>query len=151
ARQAGLALPLVLVEEVLEAAVGKFGDDDEVAADDLDAFDGEQEGVAKALDVLEGAAFLIGAAGLVVQADLAVDELDGLEQSAGGLALPNLPEATLAQRFEQSVAGDRFVIDRAKPVHRRGPGGRPVLPCAGRSGGAMPAASPAGGAPVSGI
>jgi hypothetical protein len=40
----------------------------------------------------------------------AVNELDGLEQAAGGLALPDLAEAAAAQALDQAVSGDRLGV-----------------------------------------
>jgi hypothetical protein len=143
AGDAGHPLLPVLGEEFLEAAVSQLGDDDEVAGDDLDALDGKEERMAKAFDVLQGPELPVGAAGVPVEARVALDELDGLAQPGGRPALPNLAEAALAQRFEQAIAGDRFVIDRREPVHRRGPGwGQPFLaPALGEE--ARPGAPPA--------
>jgi hypothetical protein len=34
------------------------------------------------------------------------DELDGLEDSAGGLALPDFAEAALSERLDEAISGD---------------------------------------------
>ena len=40
--------------------------------------------------------------------EVAVDELDGLEEAAGGFALPDLAEAAAAEPLDEPVAGDRL-------------------------------------------
>ena len=63
--------------------------------------------------------FLLGADAFDVQGiEVAVDELDGLEQAAGCLALPDFAEAAAAQRLDQAVAGNRFGIDLSKNAHK---------------------------------
>ena len=48
---------------------------------------------------------------VVVQAvEVAVDELDGLEDAAGGFALPDFAEAAGAERFDQPIAANGFRI-----------------------------------------
>ncbi len=106
ARHAGRALPLVVEQHRLEVAVGQFHNQDQHAVDDFDALEGEEEGVADALDALDGLALLGGEAGAGV--GVAADELDGLIEAAGGLALPNLAEAAAAERLDQPVAGQRL-------------------------------------------
>ena len=86
ARQAGLA---ALVEYLLQARRGQLGDDDQVAVDQLDAFQREQEGMADLLDAVQGGQFAGGP--LVVVA--AVNDLDGLGESAGGVGLPDFAVA----------------------------------------------------------
>ena len=55
--------------------------------------------------------FLLGADAVDVErVEVAVDELDGLEQAAGRLALPDLAEAAAAERFDQAIAGNRLRI-----------------------------------------
>ncbi len=120
ARQTGVA---ALAEEIVQAAVGQLHDDDQLAVDPLDAVHAQQEGVAQGLDVLQGAQFLLGAGGAaVVQVVVvAADELDRLEEAAGGLAFPDLSEAAAAERFHEPVAGDRFGVGRPRGVHQGPP------------------------------
>ena len=101
AGQAGLA---ALVEFLLQARRGQLGDDDQVAVDPLDAFQRQQEGVADLLDAVQGGQF--PRRPLVVAA--AVNDLDGLGQSAGGVGLPDLAIAAGAQSLADQVARDRF-------------------------------------------
>ena len=109
ARDAGQALRAALLEAVPEVAVGQLHDDDELAVDDVEAFEREDERMADGLDALEGLEFLLGAlAVLAGGVEVAVDELDGLEQAAGGLGFPDFAEAAAAQPLDQPVAGDRF-------------------------------------------
>src|SRR5262249_50269665 len=107
ARQAGQARLAARDEPVVQAPVGQLHDDDQIVADDLDAVQGEDERVADGLDALDGMQLFEGTIGARVEGTLlAVDELDGLGQAAGGLALPDLAEAAAAERFEQAVAGN---------------------------------------------
>ena len=64
--------------------------------------------MADGLDAAQGFEFLLGATavGAVGGLQVAVDELDGLEQAAGGLGLPDFAEAAAAQALDQPVAGD---------------------------------------------
>src|SRR5439155_21882470 len=108
---AGEAGLVVLVEDVLEALVGQLHDDDQFAVDHLDALQRQEEGVADRLDQLQGAEFLLGGGGVAVEAvEVAENELDGLGQAAGGLALPDLAEAAAAQRLQEAVTGDRLGV-----------------------------------------
>ena len=121
ARDAGLALPLIVEQDRLEVAVGQLHDEDQHAVEDLDAFEGEEEGVADALDALDGFPFLGGEAAAGV--GVAADELDGLEEAAGGLALPDLAEAAAAQRLDEPVAGQRLGARLPDQTARRRCGG----------------------------
>ena len=90
----------------------------QLAVDDLDAVDRADERVADLLDALEGLQLLLGAGAVDVEGvEVAVDELDGLEDAAGGLALPDLAEAAGAERLDQAVAGDRFGVGLPDPTH----------------------------------
>ena len=107
---AGLAFFAAGAEAVPEAAVGQFGDDVEPAADQVVAVDRQQVRVADRLDALEGAEFLKGElrAGRVHDPQVAVDDLDRLEQPAGRLGLPDFAVPAAAEPFQEPVAGDRF-------------------------------------------
>ena len=99
AGHAGQARLLALGQQVVQAAVGQFHDDDQFAADVFNALQRKQKGMTQRLDVLEGPEFLFGTVEVVAE-EVAVgtaDELDGLVQAAGGLALPDLAEAAAAQ------------------------------------------------------
>ena len=62
--------------------------------------------------------FLLGAGAVDVErVEVAVDELDGLEEAAGGLALPDFAEAAAAERFDQAVAGDRLGVRLLRHDH----------------------------------
>ena len=106
ARHAGLALPLVVEQDRLEVAVGQLHDQDQHAVDDFNALERQKEGMADALDSFDGVPFLGGQAAAL--AGIAADELDGFEETAGGLALPDLAEAAAAQRFQKPVARQRL-------------------------------------------
>src|SRR5436309_11386226 len=61
------------------------------------------------LDELDGTQlFLGGGLAGVEGGEAAADELDGLEQPARRLALPDLTEAAAAERRKQPVAGERL-------------------------------------------
>src|SRR5262245_704495 len=65
--------------------------------------------MADALDAAERGQLLLDHRFLAVAAtQRAVDQLDGLEQSARGLGFPDFAETALAQRLHELVAGDRF-------------------------------------------
>src|SRR5262249_45219075 len=55
----------------------------------------------------------------VQRVEVAVDELDRLEQAAGRFALPGLAEAAAAQGFDQAVAGDRLRVWLPNETHVR--------------------------------
>src|SRR5437870_2576275 len=79
------------LQDVIEVLVGQLGDDNQLAGDDLDPFGREQERVPDGLDAFEGAEFLLGLDAFTPQGvEVAVDELDGLEQPPRDLALPDL-------------------------------------------------------------
>src|SRR5262249_15198264 len=107
ARDADLALGAALLEAVPEVLVGQLHDDHELAVDDVEAFQGQDVGVADRLDAAEGLQLLFGPLALFAEVlEVAVDELDGLEQAAGGFGLPDLAKAAAAQALEEPVAGD---------------------------------------------
>ena len=102
---------MVLDEQILQAAIGQFRDNDQFAFDGLDAIDRQQEGVANRLDVLNGPELVFGMFADAAQSvEVAVDKLDGLEDAAGGLALPDFAEAAVAQQFQQAIARNRLSI-----------------------------------------
>ena len=106
------------LESVVQAPVGQLHDDDQFAVDDLDAVHRQDERMADLLDALEGLQFLLGAGAVHVEGiEVAVDELDGLEQAARGLALPDFAEAAAAQRLDQAVAGNRLRIGFPQKTH----------------------------------
>ncbi len=122
ARHAGLAYRLVMAQLVEQAFVGQFHDDDEHAVDDLDAVHRQQERMTDGADVFEGLQLQFGVDAFGVEAvGLVADELDRLEEAAGRLTLPDLAEAALAERFEESVAGQGFRLRLQKQRHPRGP------------------------------
>src|SRR5262249_45209868 len=71
----------------------------------------EDVGVADGLDAAEGLQLLLGALAVVAGGgEVAEDELDGLEEAAGGLALPDLAEAAAAEALDEPVFGDRLGV-----------------------------------------
>ena len=60
ARDAGQALGPALAEAVPEVAVGQLHDDDQLAVDDVEAFQRQDVGMADGLDAAEGLEFLLG-------------------------------------------------------------------------------------------
>ena len=62
--------------------------------------------MADGLDAVERLELLLAGAALVLGfVEVAENELDGLEQAAGGLRLPDLTEAAAAQAFEEPEPG----------------------------------------------
>ncbi len=99
---------------IFQAAVGQLGDDHELAVDHLDPLQRQQERVADLFDALERFQFARGPH--LVQ--LAVDELDGLDQPAGRVGLPDLAIAAGADAFLELVSGDGLFLEQ-----RHGHGG----------------------------
>src|SRR5262249_27733936 len=65
-------------------------------ADRLNPFEG--------LEFLFGSSLAVGVGSL----QIAVDDFDGLEQSAGGLGFPDFAEATAADAVYELIAGNRL-------------------------------------------
>ena len=107
-----------LVVAIAHLPIREFHHHHEVAADQLHAFQREQEGMADRLDLKEGVELLIE---LMVVARIGViragDELDRFVQAARGLALPNLAKSASAERFDQYVPRQRL-FSGGFPVHR---------------------------------
>ena len=79
--------------------------------DDLDAVERRTNGWRTSLTRSQGLAAPARPGAVAVErVEVAVDELDGLEQAAGGLALPDFAEAAAAERLDEAVAGNRFRI-----------------------------------------
>src|SRR5262249_9214971 len=94
---------------VPQVAVGQLHDDDELAVDDVVALEREDERMADGLDSAEGLEFLFGAVAVVAgRFEVAEDELDGLVDAPGRLALPDLAKAAPAQPLDEPVAGYGF-------------------------------------------
>src|SRR5262245_29283736 len=73
------------------------------------------------LDQLERSQLFLGTEALVFEAvQVAIDELDRLEDAAWGLALPDFAEASLAQRLEQPIAANRFEVGSFRHRHDGG-------------------------------
>src|SRR5262245_2977679 len=114
----GLALDAVVVQVL----VGQLHHDDKLALDHLDAVHAEDEWVAHFLDAVERLHLLLGARAIDIQrVEIAEDELDGLEEPARGLALPDLAEAAAAERLDETVPGDWLRVGFSKNAHARGP------------------------------
>src|SRR5262249_50089632 len=108
ARDARQALMLAFLVPVVEAAVGQLHDDEELAIDDVVAFERENVRMADALDAFEGLEFLADANLIVFFAavEAAVDDFDGLHDAARGARFPDLAETALAEALQKLVAGD---------------------------------------------
>src|SRR5207302_1712655 len=118
ARHADQAGVLALDVQVVQAAVGQLHDDDQLAGGDLDAVERADEGVADLLDALQGVEFLFSAGAVHVErVEVAVDELDGLEQAARRLALPDFAEAAAAQGLDQAIPGYRLGVRLPNTTH----------------------------------
>ena len=143
ARHARLALLTVIEQHFVQVLVGQLGDDHQLAGAALDAVDGEQKRVANVLDALDGLQLGVGLRSFALDViEVAVDELDGFEQAAGGLALPHFAEAAAAQGCDQSIAGNGFCVDLFGEWHPGDP--RHECHCVGRSGRTEGVASPRG-------
>ncbi len=109
ARDARQTLTAALLEAVPQIALGQLHDDDELAVDDVEAFEREDIGMANRGDAAEGFQFLLGAlAAVVAAAEVAEDELDGLVQAARRFRLPDLAETAAAYPLDEPVARNRF-------------------------------------------
>ncbi len=99
-------MPLLaaLAEPVPQVAVGQLHHDHQPAVDDVVAVQREQVRVADLLDPLERLEFLLGVADevVVLTAQVAVDDLDGLEDAAGRFGPPDFAE-TAAPRRSRSL------------------------------------------------
>jgi hypothetical protein len=126
ARDAGLPLGLVLALQRVQAAVGQLHDDDQHPAGDLDPVQRQDERVADVLDALQRGRLLRGRRGRPPGIALGrADELDGLEQAAGDLALPDLAEAAATQRLDEPVARDGLLAGLPAPFFHLRHGGPP--------------------------
>ena len=118
ARDADQAGRQAVLEGIVQTAIRPLHDDDEFAGDFLDAVHRQNERVAHLLDAVKGLLFLFGAGAVHVEGvEVAEDELDGFEEAAGRLALPDLAEAAAAERLDQAVAGNRFRIWLPQKTH----------------------------------
>src|SRR6185369_16345725 len=101
---------LVLEIDVVEVSVRQFHDDDDFPlGSHLDQLVGEDEGMAHVLldHAVERLALLFGAGPIDVEGvEAAEDELDGLLETAGGLALPDFAEPAAAERLDEAITGD---------------------------------------------
>ena len=113
-----------LAEPVPEVAVGQLHDDEELAVDDVEAFERKNVGMAYGFDAGQGFEFLLGAVPILVSClKIAVDELDRLVEAAGSLGLPNFAKAAPTQPLNEPVTGDGFGVAFNPHRHRPRPGG----------------------------
>ena len=78
--------------------------------------------MADGADGFEGLQLQLGVGAFAVEAiGLVADDFDGLEETAGGLALPDFAEAALAERFDETVAGQGFRLRLQEQRHPLGP------------------------------
>src|SRR5438128_1894753 len=69
-------------------------------------------------DALQCVQLLFGADAFHVErVEIAVDEFDGFEDAAGGLALPHFTEAAAANGLDQAIAWDGFGVRLPQPAH----------------------------------
>ena len=100
-----------MMQQLLQVLVRQLHDDDQFSLNAFEPVDGQKKGMADGFDVLDGVQLVLGPLAVAAQAiEVAVNELDGLEDAAGGFAFPNFAEAAGAQEFEETVAGDRLSI-----------------------------------------
>ena len=117
ARNARQTLAAALLEAIPDGAVGQLHDDDQLAVDDVEAFQRQDIRVMDRLDAVEAFEFLLGRPLSPAARQVAVDELDGLEQAARGFGAPDLAEAADAEGSRRRVAGDGFgrYVRRGRP------------------------------------
>lgn len=102
ARQAGIGC---LGEAIEQVSIGQLHDNQELAVDDFDTFEGEQKRMSNRLDAVERAELLLGPSVITAITILAAeDELDGLVHPTGGLGLPDLAVAPSAKTSDEPVA-----------------------------------------------
>ena len=118
ARDANESGGLVFDKQIMQALIREFGDDEQLAADILNLLDGKHKGMAHPFDPLQRATLLLGAGGVRIHGvEIAVDELDGFEETARRLAFPDFAEAACAQRLNEAVAGKRLRIRFPHQAH----------------------------------
>src|SRR5438132_9179766 len=118
AGNAGAFFQLVVREQFRQVLVRKLRDNYQLALDDLDAIDGKQEGMADGLDMLDGAELFLGAGAVGFETiEVAVDELDGFEDAAGGFAFPDFTEAAAPERFQKLIPRKGFRLRLSEGCH----------------------------------
>src|SRR5208283_1793923 len=100
-------------------------DDEELAVDDVVAFERENIGMADGLDPAKGLELLFGAHAFIAGGlQVSEDELDRLEEPAGRFDLPDLAEPASAQALAELVSGDGLGLaldpDRHESILRIG-------------------------------
>jgi hypothetical protein len=114
---AGQAASPAFVESAVQAALGQFGDDDQLAVEVLETLQRQQERVPDSLDPLQGTQFLLGArAGQVAE-----DDLDGLDEPTRSGRLPYLAVAAETDALQEMVAGDDLDTHGCVYGHGRAP------------------------------
>src|SRR5258708_7920184 len=77
-------------------------------------------------DALQGLQLVLGRGSLVPHAaQIAVDEFNSLEQTAGRFALPHFTVTTLADELDETIAGNGLLIGQAREACRLGRCGQP--------------------------
>ena len=98
-----------MAQLVEQTFVRQFHDDDQDAVDDFDPVHRQQKRMSDGADIFEGLQLQLGVGAFGIEVvGFVADELDGLVNAAGRLALPDFAEAALAERLEEPVAGQRF-------------------------------------------
>src|SRR5437660_12665709 len=70
------------------------------------------------LDATESFELLLGTAAVLDGLQIAVDELDGLEEAAGRFRLPDLAKAAAAEPLNKPIARNRFSVTLDPHRHR---------------------------------
>ena len=104
-RNSGKALLATGDKALFQTGFGQLGDDHQLTVDDLNAFERQQERVTHVLDAVQRLKFAFGA----IFVEVAVNELDGLDESARRIGRPDFAVTAGAQAGDQPVASDRFV------------------------------------------
>src|SRR5262245_18978399 len=118
ATNADHACSLALNEQVMERPLRQLHDNAQFPVDDYDAVKRANEWMADFLDAVERLHFLFGADAFDVERiEIAVDDLDGFGEAAGGLAFPDFAESTAAQRLDQAISRDGLGVRLPNPTH----------------------------------
>ena len=117
ARNTGQPGAAALREVVHEAGIRQFHDDDELIVNNLETFEGKDEGMPNLFDAAQRLELLLGA-GIV---HVAIDDLDRLGQAARGRRFPDFAVAARSQPLDQLVSRDRFGTRLAEQRHKRSP------------------------------
>ena len=117
ARNSHQARHPTLAETIPKVAVGQLHDDNELAIDDVEAFEREDIRVADRLDPVQSLQFLFGGAAFVLGGvQIPEHELHRFKEPTGGFDLPNFAETAATESLDQAVATELL----RQSTHRSG-------------------------------